>query len=218
MSLDFEQARALMVQQQVRPWDVLDPRVLEVLGAVKREDFVPPRHRRMAFADLALPLEHGESMMKPVVEGRMLQALDVDPTDEVLEIGTGSGFITACLAQLARDVVSIDIHADFIDRARARADAVGIANLHLEVADALQYRPERGFDVIAVTAAVTLVPPHFTTWLKPGGRMFVIRGHAPAQQAVLLRADAEGRIREEGLFETELAYLVGAEPVAQFAH
>src|SRR5688572_8789256 len=108
MPIDFQQARYAMVEQQVRPWDVLDPRVLDTLLQVHREDFVPPRHRKLAFADLALPLEHGETMMKPVLEGRMLQAMAIAPADEVLEIGTGSGFITACLAALARDVVSID--------------------------------------------------------------------------------------------------------------
>ncbi len=216
MSLDFEQARSLMVHQQVRPWEVLDPRVLEVLGTVQREDFVPPRHRRMAFADMALPLEHGQAMMKPVVEGRVLQALELAPMDEVLEIGTGSGFLSVCLAQLARDVVSIDIHADFIERTHQRSQALGINNLRLECADAMQYRPERQFDAIAVTGAVASVPAHFTTWLKPNGRLFVVRGQAPAQTAVLLRADGEGRIHEEGLFETQLDYLVGAEPVPHF--
>ena len=124
MPIDFQQARFAMVEQQVRPWDVLDPRVLEVLMSVHREDFVPPRHRKLAFADLPLPLEHGEVMMKPVVEGRMLQAVSLAPEDKVLEIGTGSGFATACLAALARDVVSIDRHADFIERTRDRKSVV----------------------------------------------------------------------------------------------
>ncbi len=217
MSLDFEQARFSMVQQQVRPWEVLDPRVLEVLGTIKREDFVPPRHRRVAFADLALPLEHGEVMMKPVVEGRMLQALELDPRDEVLEVGTGSGFISACLAALARDVVSIDIHADFVERTRSRVAEAGISNLQVIQADAMEYRTARRFDAIAITGAVGVVPAHFTEWLKPGGRLFVVRGHTPVQTAVVLRADADGRISEQTLFETELPYLAGAEPVARFA-
>src|SRR6188768_439158 len=113
MPIDFQQARYAMVEQQVRPWDVLDPRVLDTLLQVHREDFVPLRHRKLAFADLALPMEHGEAMLKPVVEGRALQALNLVAGDEVLEIGTGSGFLTACLAVLAREVVSIDRHADF---------------------------------------------------------------------------------------------------------
>lgn len=217
MSLDFEQARFFMVNQQVRTWDVLDPHVLDVLGRIKREDFVPPRYRRMAFTDMALPLEHGEVMMKPAVEGRMLQALDISPEDEVLEIGTGSGFISACLAKLARDVTSIDIHADFIERAHARTKALGIINLTLEVADALQYQADRRFDAIAVTAAVAEVPEIFQSWLKPGGRLFVVRGHSPVQQAVLLRASADNRVSAEGLFETDLPYLIGSAPIAQFA-
>lgn len=216
MSLDFEQARSSMVNQQVRSWAVIDPRVLDALATVKREDFAPARHRRLAFTDMALPLEHGETMMKPVVEGRMLQALELDPADEVLEIGTGSGFITACLAQLARDVVSIDLHPDFVERAQARFRAMGIANIAVSATDALQYQPTRRFDAIAVTGAVTSLPQPFIGWLKPGGRLFVVRGEAPAQQATLLRADAHGRTREEGLFETELPYLRGAEPVARF--
>ncbi len=217
MSLDFEQARFSMVQQQVRPWDVLDARVLDVLGAIKREDFVPPRHRRVAFADMALPLEHGELMMKPVVEGRMLQALELDPLDEVLEVGTGSGFISTCLASLARDVVSIDIHADFVERARARVTEAGISNLQVIQADAMDYRTARRFDAIAVTGAVDAVPAHFITWLKPGGRLFAVRGHTHVQTAVVLQADEHGRVREQSLFETELPYLTGAEPVARFA-
>ncbi len=217
MSLDFEQARSFMVNQQVRPWDVLDPRVLDVLGTVRREDFVPARYRRMAFADMALPLEHGEAMMKPVVEGRLLQALELRPEDEVLEIGTGSGFLTACLAQLARDVVSIDIHADFVKRAQARFHATGLTNIRVELADALDFRPERRFDAVAVTGAVAALPAEFLAWLKPGGRLFAVRGHSPVQQAVLYRGDAQGRVGEEGLFETDLPYLIGAEPVAHFA-
>lgn len=213
MPIDFELARHAMVEQQVRPWEVLDPRVLGALSTLKREDFVPPRHRRLAFADMALPLEHGELMMKPVVEGRLLQALDLSPEDEVLEIGTGSGFLTACLAQLARDVLSIDIHADFVERARGRLAATGLANVRVEVADALSFVSERRFDAVAVTGAVTAVPAAFMAWLKPGGRLFAVRGHAPVQEAVLLRQGAAA----ESLFETDVPYLRGAAPVERFA-
>lgn len=216
MSLDFEQARFSMVNQQVRGWEVLDPRVLDALKAIKREDFVPARYRRMAFADMPIPLEHGQMTMKPVVEGRMLQALELEPEDEVLEIGTGCGFITACLAQLARDVVSIDIHADFVERAQARLKAMGLANVRVELADAFSFNPDRRFDAIAVTGAVMELPADFLSWLKPGGRLFVVQGKAPAQRAVLHRSSAQGRVTEEGLFETELPHLIGAEPVDRF--
>lgn len=217
MSLDFEQARMLMVTQQVRAWDVLDPRVLHVLGTVQREDFVSAGHRRLAFADTALPLEHGQTMMKPVVEGRVLQALELSPEDEVLEVGTGSGYLTACLAHLARDVVSIDIHGDFVERADARFKATGLANIRVEQADALEYDPGRRFDAVAITAAVASLPQAFLGWLKPGGRLFVVEGEEPVQRASVYRVDAQGRASSEGLFETELPYLIGAEPTPRFS-
>jgi len=217
MPLDFEQARYYLVEQQVRPWDVLDPRVLATLLSVKREDFVPPRHRKLAFADIALPLEHGEFMMKPVLEGRVLQSLELQSTDEVLEIGTGSGFLTACLANLVREVLSIDLHTDFIDRARPRLAAAGFANVKLQAADAANFVPGRKFDAIAVTGAVDELPESFASWLKPNGRLFFVRGHSPRMEAVLLRSDANGKLSEESLFETDLPYLHGFAPVPQFA-
>ena len=120
MAMNFEQARQNMVENQVRPWEVLDARVLDVLARVRREDYVAPGHRQLAFADTCLPLGHDEVMMKPVLEGRVLQALELSQTERVLEIGTGSGFLTACLAGLADSVVSVDIHADFTQAAGAR--------------------------------------------------------------------------------------------------
>ena len=215
MSMNFEQARFAMIEQQVRPWDVLDPRVLDTLMAVHREDFVAAAHRQLAFADLPLPLAHGEVMMKPVVEGRMLQALSIDAGDEVLEIGTGSGFITACLARLGRAVTSIDIHGDFVETARQRLAQAGIGNVRLETADALHWQPGRQFDAIAVTAAVATLPPVFAEWLKPGGRLFVVRGYSPVQEAVRIVRDGEA-LQVESLFETDIPYLHGAAPVPQF--
>ena len=215
MSLNFERARAAMVEQQVRPWEVLDPRVLEVIAAVPREDFVPAAQRQLAYTDIPLPLPHGETMMKPVVEGRLLQALGLAPEDEVLEIGTGSGYLTACLSRLARDVVSIDRHADFIDGTRARLLPHGVSNVRLEVADALSFNPGRQFDAIAVTAAVATVPEAFLAWLKPEGRLFVIRGLSPVQEAVRITRRGE-HMHVESLFETDVPYLHGASPVPRF--
>lgn len=215
MTIDFQQARFAMVEQQVRPWDVLDPRVLETLMTVRREDFVPTRHRKLAFADLPLPLEHGEVMMKPVVEGRLLQALALDPADEVLEVGTGSGFVTACLANLAREVTSIDRHADFIERTRARLVADGVTNVRLETADVFTWQPGRQFDAICITGAVATNPERFAGWLRPGGRLFVIHGQSPVQEAILITRDGDGFLRES-LFETDVPYLHGAEPAPQF--
>ncbi len=215
-SIDYAKARALMVEQQVRPWDVLDARVLETLGALPRERFVADAHRALAYTDYELPLGHGETMMKPVVEGRMLQALALSPTDEVLEIGTGSGFITACLGRLAREVHSLELHADLADAARARLAAQGLdGNVRIEVADALAWTSTRRFDALCVTGAAASLPARFLEWLRPGGRLFVVRGQAPVMEAVLVRNEAGGR-RIESLFETELPYLAGAEPAPQF--
>lgn len=215
MAVDFEQARFAMVEQQVRPWEVLDFRVLDVIGSVKREDFAPPRHRKLAYADLALPLEHGEFMLKPVIEGRLLQALDLSPEQDVLEIGTGSGYVTCCLSHLARAVHSIDVHADFLERARARLQAAGCTNVTLEQADALAFRPGRQFDVVAVGGAVSEPPQGFLDWVRPGGKLFLIRGQSPAQEAVLYTR-AEHGWAIESLFETDVPYLHGAEPVQRF--
>lgn len=217
MTLNFELARRNMIAQQVRPWDVLDERVLNVLSAVRREEFVPAACGNLAFADLCLPLGHGEVMMKPVVEGRVLQAVDPRPGESVLEIGTGSGFITACLAKLAGEVVSVEQHADFVDAARARLAAAGITNAQVETAEAVRgYAPKRQFDVIVVTGAVYALPPHWYDWINPGGRIFAIAGESPVQRATLY-AHAGGAWSATALFETDLPYLRHAEPPQRFA-
>lgn len=215
MSVNFEQARFAMVEQQVRPWDVLDPRVLDVLHVLQREDFVDAEYRNLAYTDIALPLGHDEIMMKPVLEGRLLQALDLNSQDDVLEIGTGSGFVTACLSHLAREVVSLDIHADFIEQAKEKLLAAGIRNVRLECTDALTWQNDRRFDAIAVTAAVTNIPEIFAQWLKPNGRMFIIRGLSPVQEALRVTHRGES-LHEESLFETDVPYLHGAEPKPSF--
>ncbi|GAB2624060.1 protein-L-isoaspartate O-methyltransferase family protein [Novilysobacter erysipheiresistens] len=214
-TIDYAKARELMVEQQVRPWDVLDPRVLDVLATLPREDFVPAAHRALAYTDIALPLAHGEHMMKPVVEGRTLQALALNPGDHVLEIGTGSGYLTACLARLARDVISLEQHADLADTARANLHGHRLGNVDVLHADAFAYDTDRRFSAICVTAAVDAIPAKFVEWLQPGGRMFVVRGRSPAMEAVLLHNDA-GQPRIESLFETDLPYLAGAAPQPVF--
>jgi len=214
-TIDYAKARELMVEQQVRPWDVLDPRVLDVLATLPREDFVPPAHRRLAYADLVLPLAHGEVMMKPVLEGRALQALDLAPGDDVLEIGTGSGFLSACLGRLAREVVSLERHADLADAARVNLLAHAIGNVTVETADAFEYRSTRRFAAICVTGAVAAIPQRFVDWLQPDGRMFIVRGHSPAMEAVLLRNQVNAP-SIQSLFETDLPYLVGAAPAPAF--
>ncbi|HEY0199140.1 MAG TPA: protein-L-isoaspartate O-methyltransferase [Rhodanobacter sp.] len=217
MAMNFEQARLNMVENQVRPWEVLDGRVLDVISRVHREDFVDAAHRQIAFADLCLPLGHGEVMMKPVVEGRVLQALELQPTDSVLEIGTGSGFLTACLAGLSAHVTSVDIHADFITAAAQRLQATGVGNVTLTTGEAVNgWRPDGLFDALVVTGAVFEIPPHWLAWLKPGARVLAVRGQSPVQQATLLTHEGAGRYREETLFETDLPYLTHAEPPQRF--
>lgn len=217
MSLDFERARFNMIEQQVRPWEVLDQRVLAVMTDVRREDFVPSMHRRLAFADVELPIGHDEVMMKPIVEGRLLQALAIEACDAVLEIGTGSGFVTACLARMGRQVVSVEQHADFAERARGRLAAAGFGNTSIEVADAIHgFEPGRRFEAIAVTGAVHRIPQRFRDWLAIGGRMFVVHGASPVQEAVLVTRVTEDRFTEDSLFETDLAYLKNAEPPRSF--
>jgi protein-L-isoaspartate(D-aspartate) O-methyltransferase len=197
---------------------VLDPRVLDVLAAVRREDFVSARYRALAFADMALPIGNGEAMMKPTVEGRMLQALGLGAEDRVLEIGTGSGFVTACLARLASTVTSVEIHADLADAARTRIAAAGARNVRLEVADAMKtFRTGERFDAVVVTGAVYALPDHFRAWVAPKGRLFAIVGESPAMQATLYTRADETHWHEDSLFETDLRYLTHAEPPRRFA-
>lgn len=214
-TIDYAKARELMVEQQVRPWEVLDERVLEVISAMPREQFVAEAHRALAYADLALPLGHGQRMMKPVVEGRALQSILAKPFEEVLEVGTGSGYLAACLGRLARDVVSIELYPEFADTARERLAEQRITNVEVVQADAMAWTTSRRFDAICVSGAVVGVPQRFMEWLKPGGRLFAVRGRSPAMEAVLVHHDVNGP-RTESLFETDLPYLVGAAPVPAF--
>ena len=217
MAMNFEQARANMVENQVRPWEVLDGRVLAVISRVRREDFVAAEHRQLAFADLCLPLGHGEVMMKPVVEGRVLQALALQPADHVLEIGTGSGYLSGCLATLSAQLTSVDIHADFTATATERLRRAGIDNASLVTGEAVKaWQPDGQFDVLVATGAVADLPPHWLAWIKPGGRALVVCGQSPAQRATLLTQEAAGHFRDEVLFETDLPYLRHAEPVPRF--
>ena len=217
MSMNFEQARFNMVEQQVRTWEVLDGRVLELLETTHREDFVPVRYRKMAFTDMAIPLDHDQTMMKPVVEGRLLQALELKPDETVLEIGTGSGFITACLAQLAKRVVTVDIHEQFSKEAEAKLKEKDIHNVEFETGDVMTgWQPEQAHDVLVVTGSVQDIPDHFRGWVNPNGRMFVVCGEAPAMEAKLLTKLNATEWREESLFETDLARLINAEKAPEF--
>jgi protein-L-isoaspartate(D-aspartate) O-methyltransferase len=215
--IDLEQARFNMVEQQVRPWEVLDPRVLDVLSTVPREQFVPERYRNLAFGDLRIPLACGQSMMRPVEEGRLLQALQLTAVDTVLEIGTGSGFVTACLATLAQTVVSVELFEDLHQSAGAKLSHLGIDNVILRIGDAAHgWQEEHLFDAIAITGSMAALPDVYKTLVKPGGRLFVVTGGAPAMEARLLTRSGEHAWREESLFETDLPPLVNAEQKPEF--
>lgn len=211
-------ARQQMIEQQLRAWEVFDPRVLCAFDEMRREDFVPERFRAVAFADTAIPLGHGESMMAPKVEGRMLEALALRPTDRVLEIGTGSGWVTALLATLAAEVLSFDIVPEFTAAARQKLDAAGITNATVETRDAATLGRDGGaFDAIAVTGSVPVDDGRFEGLLAPGGRLFIVTGEAPVMQARLVTLDAADGRAAQDLFETVLAPLRNFPRPSRFA-
>jgi protein-L-isoaspartate(D-aspartate) O-methyltransferase len=215
MNIDY--ARQQMVNQQVRGWNVYDEHVLKMLSSLPREDFVPKGYEPLAFADIAIPLSHGENMMTPTVEGRLLQALGLEGGERVLEIGTGSGFMTACLARLAAHVTSIDIHADFVDSTAAKLEGAGINNVQLQCMDAMRELPGGSFDAIAVTGSIQTFDPRFVEALDDNGRLFVVVGDAPAMAAKLIHRTSDHDWQTVSLFETELKPLVhGANP-AEFS-
>jgi protein-L-isoaspartate(D-aspartate) O-methyltransferase len=215
--MNFEEARFNMVEQQIRPWQVLDSKVLALLEKVQREDFVPVRYRKLAFADIAVPLECGQFMMRPKIEARMLQALELREDETVLEIGTGSGFVTACLAALSKHVVSVEIFEELHLEAARQLQDKKVTNVELFVGDVMSgWQPEQAHDVVVVTGSVPVVPEQFKGWVNPGGRLFVVTGDSPAMEVRLLtRLDAT-QWSEESLLETDLARLVNAERPPQF--
>ena len=214
MNIDF--ARQQMIDQQVRAWTVLDPEVLAVMSATPREDFVPAPYVPLAFADTEIPLGHGQFMMTPTVEGRVLQALALGAGDQVLEIGTGSGFLTACLARLAGSVTSVDIHEDFVRDASRKLARAGIDNVDLRTMDATRELPAGSFDAIAVTGSIESFDPRFVSALRPGGRLFVVVGPRPVMEARLVRRTGDTDWKTETLFETSLAPLVHGTLPPQF--
>ena len=217
MNMNFDQARFNMVEQQIRPWAVLDSRVLSLLETIHREDFVPVRYRKLAFADLAVPLACGQFMMRPKIEARMLQALNLREDESVLEIGTGSGFVTACLASLAKCVVSVELFEELHQKASLELQDKGIANAELFLGDVMGgWQPEQAHDVVVVTGSVPQVLEQFKGWVNPGGRLFVVTGDSPAMEARLLTRLDVTQWTEESLFETDLPRLVNAELPPEF--
>lgn len=212
---NIEQARFNMIEQQIRPWEVLDPRVLALLAQLPREEFVPATHHNLAFADTELPLGHGQVMLSPRMEARLLQALDVQPSDTVLEIGTGGAYLTALLAHSAQQVHSVDIFADFIASAGEKLAAHGITNVTLETGDASAgWVAHAPYDVIAVTGSLPLFAEQFQQQLHVGGRLFMVVGQAPSMEALLITRLGPAEWTRESLFETDIPPLINA-PAAQ---
>jgi len=215
MNTDF--ARQQMIEQQVRAWDVLDVNVLDGLKEVPRELFVPEGFAALAFADSQIPIGHGQKMMTPTIEGRLLQALALAGGERVLEIGTGSGFLTAVLAKLSAHVTSIDIYDDFLDTAKRRLDNCEIENVDLIQMNGVKELPEGTFDAIAITGSIQTLDSRFTEALNPGGRLFVIVGDSPAMSATRVTRFDEETWQSDTLFETDLAPLVNGALPPQFS-
>ena len=208
--MDTLAARQQMVDQQIRTWEVLDPRVLDVLSTVPREAFVPPAYRELAFADTPIPIGFGQSMLAPLLQGRILQALAVSGSDAVLEVGTGTGYLTAAFGLLAASIHSIEIRAEFTTVATANLRAVPQARVELETRDAFNSAPLGEYDVIAVTGSLPVYDTRFEQALRVGGRLFAVVGVAPVMDAILVRrVDSTEWIRES-LFETVIDPLVNA--------
>ena len=208
--MDTLAARRQMVDQQIRTWEVLDPRVLDALSAVPREAFVPAEYAELAFADAPIPIGFGHSMLAPKLQGRILQALGVRSTDSVLEIGSGTGYMSACLALLGASTHSIDIHSEFIAISRENLHNVPGASVHFEIRDAFDAASLNEYDVIAVTGSMPVYDTRFERSLRVGGRLFATVGAAPVMDAVLIRRVDSNEWTRESLFETVIEPLINA--------
>ena len=218
MIMDVERARFNMVEQQIRPWDVLDTRVLDLLHKVKREDFVPPSYKALAFADLEIPIGLGEKMLAPKLEARILQELAITPQDRILEVGTGSGYMTALLASQGAHVYSVDIVDAFLPAAGERLAQHGLRNVTLQNGDAARGWDQHGpYDVIVLTGSVPVLADAFAQSLNGGGRLFAVVGEAPVMDARLITCAAPGAFSSASLFETCVPALRNAPQRAQFS-
>ena len=209
-------AREQMIEHQVRAWDVLNERVLDTLRKVPREPFVPPQYRFLAYADMEVLLPGGQHMLRPSVVGRLLQALQLGGTERVFEIGTGSGFVTACLRAASAAVLSIEILPELAGMARRNLATLGLRDIEVLTGDAVRYEPQGRFEAIAVTASLPVYDPRFQNQLAVGGRLFVVVGEAPVMEARLIRRVSEDAWTTESLFETVIDPLVDATRPVEF--
>jgi protein-L-isoaspartate(D-aspartate) O-methyltransferase len=206
-----------MTYQQVRAWSVLPQETLAVFEQLPREIFVPAASAGAAYGDFAIPLGHGQHMLTPTVAGRILQAVTVRRSDQVLEIGTGSGYLTACLAMLGAQVTSLEIQPELAHQARLNLKAAGIGNAQVEEADAFHWQPAApGYDVVVLTGSLPVYDPRFESLLKPGGRLFAVAGQAPVMEAQLVRLNSS-KVRDlHSLFETVIDPLTHAATPSHF--
>jgi protein-L-isoaspartate(D-aspartate) O-methyltransferase len=209
-------ARQQMVDQQIRTWEVLDPRVLDVFASVPREAFVPSQYRELAFADSQIPIGYGQSMLAPKLQGRILQALAVAPSESSLEIGTGSGYLAACLGLLGAAAHSIDILPELTRDAAANLRTVPAARVSCETRDAFSGAALGEFDVIAITGSLPVYDARFEQCLRVGGRLFAVVGSAPVMEALLIRRVDESEWVRESLFETVIDPLINATSAPRF--
>lgn len=215
--MDIEQTRFNMVVQQIRPWYVLDDNVLDLLYKLKREEFVPSESRTAAFVDMEIPLGHGQVMLTPKMEARIVQELHINPTDKILEVGSGSGYMTALLAQRGEHVYSVEIIPELKALAEKNLQAHGITNVTLEQGDAARGWPQHApYDAIVLTASTPALPEAFQNSLNPGGRLFAIVGEDPVMEAILITCVAPGQFTSTTLFETSTAPLINALQPARF--
>ncbi|MBN2866482.1 MAG: protein-L-isoaspartate O-methyltransferase [Thiotrichales bacterium] len=214
--MNLDQARFFMVEQQIRPWDVLDPKILDQFMDIPRHEFVAESQQALAYADIELPIGHNETMMAPKIEARLLQAVDIDESESVLEVGTGSGFLTAIMANQAESVTTVEIHADLQEQAKARL--TDFDNIEFQVGDASQnWNDARSYDVIVLTGSVATMPEAYKTKLNLGGRLALVVGHSPAMTAQVLTRISESEWETETLFETDLKALTNAEAKPVFS-
>ncbi len=215
--MNLEKARFNMIQQQIRPWEVLDQRVLDAMQALPRDEFVPEAYRKLAYADIRIPIAEGQCMMTPKVEARIAQELRLTGEDEVLEVGTGSGFLTALLASLAGHVHSVEIHEALSRTAGERLAAHGIGNVSLEVGDGSRgWSAKAPYDAIAVTGSLPMLGDELQGQLKVGGRLFVVVGESPVMEARIVTRVGEQDYATESIFETDLPALEGIEKPEEF--
>ena len=216
--MDLEQTRFNMVAQQIRTWYVLDDNVLDLLYKVKREEFVPAENRAAAFVDMEISLGYGQVMLTPKMEARILQELHIKKTDKILEVGSGSGYMTALLADQGAHVYSVEIIPELKAMAENNLKAHNITNVTIEQGDAARgWAKHEPYDVIVLTASTPVLPATFQNSLNPGGRMFAIVGEDPVMEALLITCVAPGEFTTTQLFETSTAALVNAQQPARFS-